>query len=287
MTGQGSESSTKVAAVQMEPQINDKEGNISKAMAAIDEAAIAGARLVVFPECALSAYAFADSGEASRAAETVPGSATEKLAQKARNKGVYIAAGMIESQESSFYNTAVLVGPEGYIGKYRKMHPWYPAEEKWPVTPGEDSQGFPVFDTEIGKIGMCICYDMAFPETARVLALNGAEIIAFLTNVVAIPAGEFTFDHLLRTRALENHVWIVGADRIGVEREVPFAGRSQIVDPYGGVMVEASRDREEIVYADIQPAIASRDKMLVPEVPESDMWWIRKPESYSKISSRD
>ena len=134
---------------------------------------------------------------------------------------------------------------------------------------------------------MCICLDMGFPETARVLALNGAEIIAFLTNVVALPAGEFTFDHLLRTRALENHVWIVGADRIGVERDVPFAGRSQIIDPYGGVMVEASRDKEEIVYADIQPAIASRDKMMVPEMPKSDMWSLRNPKSYSRISSSD
>ena len=135
MTEQESESSVKVAAVQMEPRINDKEGNISKAMAAIDEATNAGARLVVFPECALTAYAFADSEETSRAAESVPGPATEKLAQKARGKGVYIAAGLVESQESFFYNTAVLVGPEGFIGKYRKIHPWYPAEEKWPVTP--------------------------------------------------------------------------------------------------------------------------------------------------------
>ena len=230
---------------------------------------------------------FEDQAETSAAAEAVPGPSTEVLAQKAREKGVYIVAGMVESHETDFYNVSVLVGPQGYIGKYRKMHPWNPAEESWPITPGETSQGFPVFETEIGNIGMCICYDMWITETARILALNGADIIAFPTNTVAVPAGQAVFDHVLRTRALENHVWIVGADRIGIEREVPFAGRSQIVDPYGNVMVEASADREEIVYADIQPAIASRDKMLVPDLPAADLWWIRRPESYSKISSTD
>ncbi|MEH6549279.1 MAG: carbon-nitrogen hydrolase family protein [Pseudomonadales bacterium] len=276
-----------VAAIQMEPRLNDKAGNMAKALSCIDEASAAGARLVIFPECALTAYVFEDSTETAAAAESVPGPSTEILTKKAKEKDVYIVAGMVETHESGFYNVSVLVGPEGYIGKYRKMHPWYPAEEAWPITRGESDQGFPVFKTEIGNIGMCICYDMWIPETARMLALNGADIIAFPTNTVAVPAGEAVFDHVLRTRALENHVWIVGADRIGVEREVPFAGRSQIVDPYGNVMVEASADREEIIYADIQPAIASNDKMLVPELPAADLWWIRRPDSYSKISSTD
>ncbi|MEH6581200.1 MAG: carbon-nitrogen hydrolase family protein [Halioglobus sp.] len=287
MTDQNTVESIKVAAVQMEPRLNDKAGNMAKALSRIDEASAAGARLVVFPECALTAYVFENNAETTAAAEMIPGPSTEMLATKAREKNVYIVAGMVEVHESDFYNVSVLIGPEGYIGKYRKMHPWYPAEDAWPITRGESSQGYPVFETAIGKIGMCICYDMWITETARTLALNGADIIAFPTNTVAVPAGEAVFDHVLRTRALENHVWIVGADRIGIEREVPFAGRSQIVDPYGNVMVEASADQEEIVYADIQPAIASRDKMLVPDLPAADLWWIRRPDSYSKITSTD
>ncbi|MEH6581631.1 MAG: carbon-nitrogen hydrolase family protein [Halioglobus sp.] len=277
----------KVAAIQMEPKLHDKEGNIARSLAHIDEAADAGARLVVLPECGLTAYVFENEGETSAVAEEVPGPTTALLADKAREKDVYIVAGMVELDGSDYYNVAVLVGPEGYVGKYRKMHPWYPAEANWPITTAHHSQGFPVFDTAVGKIGICICYDMWIPETARMLALNGAEIIAFPTNTVAVPAGQAVFDHVLRTRALENHVWIIGADRIGVEREVPFAGRSQILDPYGNVMVEASADQEEILYADIESAVASRDKMLVPDLAESDLWWIRQPESYRKIGSVD
>ena len=277
----------KVAAVQMEPKLHDKPGNIARALAHVDEAADAGARLVVLPECSLTAYVFENEGETSAVAEDVPGPTTDLLVDKAREKKVYIVAGMVESQDSNYYNVAILVGPNGYIGKYRKMHCWYAAEENWPITAGEHSQGFPVFDTEIGKIGICICYDMWIPETARMLALNGAEIIAFPTNTVAVPAGEALFDHVLRTRALENHVWIVGADRIGVEREVPFAGRSQILDPYGNVLVEGSPDKEEILYADIESVVASRDKMLVPDLAESDLWTIRQPNAYGKISEVD
>lgn len=214
----------KVAAVQMEPKLNDKKGNMAKVLSSIDDAAAAGARLIIFPECVLTAYVFEGQAETSAAAEPVPGPSTEVLGKKAKEKGVYIVAGMVEFHETNFYNVSVLVGPDGYIGKYRKMHPWYPAEENWPITPGETNQGYPVFETEIGNIGMCICYDMWIAETARILALNGADIIAFPTNTVAAPAGEAVFDHVLRTRALENHVWIVGVDRIGIEREVPFAG---------------------------------------------------------------
>lgn len=277
----------KVAAVQMEPKLNDNPGNLAKALAAIDTASATGAALIVLPECALTGYVYTERAETASNAEPVPGPMTDALAKKASDKDVLIVAGMIEEDGEDLYNVAVLIGPGGLIGKYRKVHPWYPAETNWPVTPAESSQGFPVFDTTIGRIGMCICYDMWVTESAKVLALNGADIIAFPTNTVAVPAGEALSDHIMRTRSLENHVWIVGADRIGVEREVPFAGRSQITDPYGNVIVEASRDKEEIIYADIQPKRATKDKMLVPELPEADLWWIRRPETYSIIASKE
>ena len=277
----------KVAAVQMEPTFMDKQAGLKKILHQIDEASAAGARLIVLPECALTGYVYQSQTETEEVAEPIPGPSVDIFTRKAQEKNVYIVVGMVEAYGMNYYNVSVLVGPEGFIGKYRKMHPWCAAESQWPITFGEASQGYPVFETEIGKIGMMICYDAWIPETARMLALNGADIIAFPTNSVGVPAGNACFDHVLQTRAMENHVWIVAADRIGTEREVPFAGRSQILDIHGNVMIEASVDREEIVYADITPTAATRDKMLVPELTASDLWWIRRPDTYAKISSAE
>jgi len=277
----------KVAAVQTQPILFDKEQNLKKMLQFVDEALEAGAKLIVFPECALTGYVFESEAETKKEAETIPGPSTDVFVAKAKECDVFIVFGMVEICDEKFYNTAVLLGPEGFIGKYRKMFPWYPAEEKWPVTAGEDSQGFPVFETAIGRIGMLICYDMWITEPARAIALNGADIIAFPTNAVAVPVGIACVDHILRTRALENHVWIVAADRIGTERGVSFAGRSQVVDVFGGVLVEASVDQEEIVYAEITPRTATNDKMLVPDIPSTDLWKIRRPETFSPISRSD
>lgn len=277
--------SIKVAAVQMEPKLLDKEANLKKILAYIDEAAAKGAKLIVFPECALTGYVLRGKEETAKVAETIPGPSTDIIAEKAAARGVYIVLGMVEVYGINFYNAAVLIGPEGVIGKYRKNHPWYGAEADWPVTAGD--LGYPVFETAIGNIGMMICYDAWFPEPARILALGGADIIAFPTNAVAVPAGFAAFDHILQTRAIENHVWVIAADRIGVEREIPFAGRSQIIDIYGDVMVEASPDKEEIIYAIIHPKAATRDKMLVPGLPASDLWWARRPATYKAIVEAD
>lgn len=276
--------SIKVAAVQMEPILLDKEANLEKILGFIDTAAKNGAQLIVFPEAALTGYVLKGKAETSKMAETIPGPTTDVIAKKAKETGVYIVLGLVEVYGLEYYNAAVLVGPDGVVGKYHKMHPWYGAEADWPVTAGSAAQGYPVFQTPIGKIGMMICYDAWITEPARSLALGGADIIAFPTNAVAVPAGFAVFDHILQTRAIENHVWIVAADRIGTEREVPFAGRSQIIDIYGDVIVEASQDKEEVIYATIQPKAATRDKMLVPGLPASDLWWIRRPDTYKAIT---
>jgi predicted amidohydrolase len=279
-------STIKVAAVQMEPILGDKEGNINKLLASIDEAASTGAKLIVTPECAVSAYVLVNRNETAEVAETIPGYTTDVFSAKAKENNVYIVLGMIEVDGTDFYNVAVLIGPEGIIGKYRKMHPFYLIEERWPVTPGSTSQDYPVFDTPIGKIGIAICFDIWVPEAPRLLALNGADIIAFPTNSDNSTEGSAGFEHVVQTRALESRVWIVGANRIGVERKVTFSGRSQIVGLSGEVLVEASTDQEEIVYADIQPR-AARDKRGIPGLASSDLWGNRRPDSYTKISSGD
>lgn len=269
----------KVAAVQIEPRLNEEDRFLKKVCDLLKSAAAEKASLVIFPELALSGLMRATS-------ETVPGPSTEVLAAKAKEYGVYVVVGLLERYKEKFYNTAVLIGPGGIVGKYRKIHLWYPSEDEIPVEPGD--LGYPVFTTNIGKIGMMICYDSWFPEPARVLALNGAEIIAVPTYTGL----HSEFDYIFRTRALENHVWIVGANGIatleGKGIVWRIVGRSQIVSIFGEVLAEASSEKEETIYAKIDTKAATRNKQLLPGVEwkKSDLFWARKPETYDAIMSK-
>lgn len=266
----------KVAAVQMEPRM-DEDGTLKKICEHLKSAAEKGALLVVFPELSLT-------GLMKTAAETIPGPSTETLAIEARKFGVYVVVGLLERYKEKIYNTAVLLGPTGIVGKYRKVHPWYPTEYEVPVEPGD--LGYPVFATGIGRVGMLICYDAWFPEPSRVLALKGAEIIALPTRTGLHSAS----DHILRTRALENHVWIVGANVTGTfeEKEVAwtYVGRSQIVSVFGEVLAEAREGEEETIYATIDVKAATLNKQLLPgsEWKKSDLFWARKPQTYKTIA---
>jgi predicted amidohydrolase len=192
---------------------------------------------------------------------------------------------MVERKGDRLYNAAVLVGPHGerggVIGKYRKMHPWWPPEHHW-VTAGD--LGYNVFSTDIGNIGIMICYDAAFPEPARCLAIAGADVICQPSNWLLHEGRPLSPDFVTKTRALENHVFFMGSNRIGTERGARFVGRSQIIDVGGRVLAEASQDKDEIVYADIDTA-AARSKRLDPEDARSDLWWARRPDTYRAIST--
>jgi len=268
----------KVAAVQIEPRLYEEDRILKKVCDLLKSAAAEEASLVVFPELALSGLMRATS-------ETVPGPSTEVLVAKAKEYGFYVVVGLLERCKEKFYNTAVLIGPDGIVGKYRKIHPWYPSEDEIPVEPGD--LGYPVFTTNIGKIGMMICYDSWFPEPARVLALKGAEIIAVPTYTGL----HSEFDYIFRARALENHVWIVGANGIATLEEKGIAwrivGRSQIVSIFGEVLAEASSEKEETIYAKIDTRAATCNKQLLPGAiwKKSDLFWARKPETYDIIMS--
>ena len=266
----------KVAAGQIDTSTPPK---LEKVYDLLESIALSGASLVVFPELCLT-------GLNKNLSETVPGPSTEALAAKAKELGIFVVVGLLEKHRQKFYNTAVLIGPEGIAGKYRKIHPWYPSEYPVPVEWGD--LGYPVFNTNIGKIGMLICYDVWFPEPARILALQGAEIIA-----VPIKASlRSAFDYILRTRALENHVWIVGANGIAVAEAGGMAwkitGLSQIVSVYGEVLAQAGSEKEETIYADIDVKAATHDKQLLPgaEWEKTDLFWERKPETYHIILNK-
>lgn len=214
-----------VAAVQFEPTLFDKAGNIARVADLVTRAAAGGATLITAPEMCTTGYCFFDQREAESMAEPVPGPTTQRFEQIAREHRCYIVFGMPERdvQTGLLYNTAVFVGPDGLIGKHRKTH-GYIAEPKW-AAPGD--LGHQVFDTEIGRIAVLICMDIHFVETARLAALGGAEVICHLSNWLA----ERTPAPYWISRAYENGCYVIESNRWGLERGVQFSGGSCIIAP--------------------------------------------------------
>lgn len=248
-----------VAAVQTEPDFGDVAGNIKRGAELASTAFDNGARLVVLPEASTTGYVFADRAEAAKYAEEVPsGQACQEWTRLCAERDAWLVAGMIERAGDKIYNSAVLIGPSGYVGTFRKVHLWN--DEKEIYDPGD--LGFPVFETEIGRIGMLICYDGWFPESFRSCALAGADIICSPSNWVPVPhqpPDQRAMANLMcMTAAHSNQVYVVAASRVGIERGQPFIGQSMVVDHSGWPLTgPASTDREEILYATVD-AIGSR-----------------------------
>lgn len=256
------ESLVRIACVQMEPVVGEKPANLAKTLSLIERAAGMGANLIVLPELANSGYVFTTREEAFALAEPVPGGPTTTAwAEAAAKHDVYIVAGIAERAGEVLYNSAVLVGPDGHIGTFRKVHLW--AAENLFFEPGD--LGFPVYRTRLGRIGMAICYDGWFPETFRLCALQGADIVCVPTNWVPIPGQdpkrEAMANILVMAAAHANSLFIACADRIGTERGQPFEGQSLIVGHSGWpVAGPASRDKEEIVLAEVNLSDARRGR---------------------------
>lgn len=244
------ESLVKVACCQIEPRVGEKDRNIKQTLEFLDAAVNEGADVILLPELSNTGYVFETRQEAFELSEEVPEGKTTRIWEDyARANSLYVAAGICEQEGAKLYNSSVLLGPEGYIGKYRKLHLWN--REKLFFEPGDI--GLPVFHTPIGRLAMYVCYDMWFPELTRIYAMQGADLILNLTNWVS---SENEAEDTRLTQAVcvanahLNAVFIAAADRIGVERKQPFLGRSMIVSPSGGILAgPASHDREEIIYA--------------------------------------
>lgn len=256
------EAVVKVACIQMQPAVGDKSSNVRKSVERIEEAAANGAQLIVLPELCNSGYVFETRAEAFELSEDVPGGSTIKTwAELAAEHQLHIVAGFNEREGQALYNASVVIGPQGHIGTFRKVHLWN--EENLFFEPG--NLGFPVFKTAIGRIGTFICYDGWFPESYRLCALQGADVICIPTNWVPIPGQdkdrEAMANILVMAAAHSNSVFIAAADRVGTERGQPFIGQSIIVNytgwPIGG---PASPDREEIIYAEANLSDARRKR---------------------------
>ena len=204
------------------------------------------------------------------------------MATCCRELGVYVVYGLLERADDKCYNAAVLVGPEGLICKYRKIHLPFLGIDRF-IDAG--TEPFQVYETPIGNIGIQICYDCNFPESTRIMALLEADIIALPTNW---PQGrERIVNYVVNTRAYENRVHLVAADRVGNERGARFLGHSKIVSASGDTLVEASGDNEETIYAEVSLAEA-RQKHIVIKAGEFEVDYIRdrRPELYGELTKK-
>ncbi len=229
-----------VAIAQFHPRLAESEANLTRIGEIIDH--ICGAQrvnIVVFPELTTTGY---ECGvKFTELAEPVPGHTIETLAERAQRYQTYIALGMVikHKVESVVYDGAILIDPNGEVaGQYHKVH--LKPEER-PIFRG--GYKFPVFETTFGVIGMLIGWDLAFPEAARSLALDGAELIVAPANWENQSIEEWKT--YLRARAFENSLFIAGANRIGDEYTYSFGGESAVVAPRGETLAYVGRDENE------------------------------------------
>ena len=237
-----------------------------------------GADLVIFPELSLTGYIIRD--ELFELAEKIPGPSTNAIGKIAKKHETYIVFGMPElsgKTAATIYNTAVLVGPEGYIGKYRKMYlPTHSVfEEKRYFRPGYHAGAF---ETKIGKIGLIICYDIFFPEVCRLTRLEGAQMIVCISASPAVRKA--FFETLTVARAIENTAFLAYVNLVGVEDGLQFWGGSRLIAPNGKIITKAKYDEEDLVvgevnYADIKPV-----ETFVPTLKDL------RPELFDKLKEK-
>ena len=245
----------RVGYVQCDPVFGEVAHNLDLITARLEQVE---ADLLVLPELFATGYQFVSQEEVFRLAEAVPdGPTTSRLMEIAARRGMTIVAGLAERAGQHCFNSAVVVGPKVFIGCYRKTHLFF--EETLFFTPGDS--GFHVWDIGPAKVGVMICFDWYYPESARTLALQGAEIIAHPSNLVLPNCPDS-----MVTRCLENRVFSVTANRIGSEARggkdrLTFIGLSEVVSPRGRILHRAPRECEDITVVEIDPAEA-RNKAL-------------------------
>jgi predicted amidohydrolase len=267
-----------VAVAQMEPKLFEKERNLDACLERLEEAAAASAELLVLPECAIPGYMFASAEEALPYAEEIPGPSTAALEDACRRFDVHVVCGLLERDGDVLRNAAVLVGPDGLIGAYRKTHLPYLGVDRF-VAPGDELS---VWDTPLGRIGIEICYDLRFPEVTRTLALQGADLVAHPTNFPL--AARIQTELITCARAAENRVYLLTANRVGKERWGEFCGWSQIVDPYGTRLAEAGETGEALLVAEIDLDKARDKDYVIPGEYELYLFGDRRPELYGALT---
>lgn len=266
----------KAGFYQFNPIFGKKDENIKKVLSAVKDTDL---DLLVLPEFFAIGYQFISKDEVVELSEKIPdGLTTEFLSELSLQKRFYIVAGLPERDGDRFFNSAVLTGPNGFIGVYRKTHLFF--EEKLYFSPGDT--GFKVWDTKIGRIGIMVCFDWFFPESMRVLALMEADIIGHPSNLVLPYCPD-----AMPVRCLENKVFSITVNRIGEEcrkegRSLKFIGQSQIVSPEGKVLIRASENDEVLMITEIDPELA-KNKSLNSL---NNIFDDRRPEMYWNLTEK-
>lgn len=240
-----------------------------------DAADATGARLVVFPEAALTGYVFETEAEALDGAVEADGPETKLVAGACRAAGAWAVVGAVERDGGRVYNSAFLVGPQGLVGRYRKVHTLCLGVDRFAVR----GEGFRVWELPIGRIGLNICYDGTFPESSRTLKLLGAQLVVLPTNWPRLDMKRAQ----TTMRAYENHVNYLALNRVGEERGTVFPGGSMAVDPWGSIIAEGGDGPERIVAEFDMEGADANHVVLSPGSYEFDYRADRRPDAYRPI----
>ncbi|MCI0706218.1 MAG: acyltransferase [Ignavibacteriae bacterium] len=260
----------KLAVVQTNPTFGEKSKNIAEALQLMQSTQ---ADLYVLPELFATGYNFATVEEVQHLAEPFRTGVTFKeLEQFAHEQRSYVVYGFAEKSNGKLYNSAGIIGHDGTVGLYRKIHLF--DREKLFFAPGD--KPFQVFDTPHGKVGIMVCFDWYFPESARTLALKGAQLIAHPSNLV-LP----NCPNSMPTRCLENRVFAATANRIGTENRgvapLTYIGQSQITSPRGEILHRAPADKPEIAVKDVDLTVTDNKNVT----PRNHLLDDRRPEFYA------
>jgi len=266
----------KVALAQMSCKVGDKTHNIRAMATYIKKAKKQKADVILFPELSVTGYVTKD--RTYELAETIPGPSTKKIEKLAKENQIHVIHGMIEKSAKAkgiVYNTAVLTSPYGVIGQYRKMYlPTHSVfEEKRYFRQGYET---PMFDTPIGKVGIIICYDIFFPEIARLLRLKGTEIIACISASPSVRRNYFEI--LTAARALENTAYVAYVNLVGIEDGLQFWGGSRVIAPNGQIIAQAKYDEEDLILGTIDYTDIPRTETFVPTLRDL------RPELFNELS---
>jgi predicted amidohydrolase len=263
----------KIGFIQFAPVLGNVQETMSRICRLIQSCS--SADLLVLPELCNSGYNFESFAQAWAASEEIGNSIfLDYLTSLCQQHGCHIVSGFNERDGDRLYNSAMLVGPQGTLGRYRKLHLFM--NEKDFFHPGD--VGLPVFDIESCRVGMLVCFDWIFPEVWRILALKGADVICHPSNLVLPGLAQ----RAIPIHALTNRVYVLTANRIGTEGELTFTGMSTIAHPQGEVLAQASRDQEEVGLVQVNIELA-RDKDITPR---NHVLADRRPEEYTILSEK-
>jgi predicted amidohydrolase len=271
----------KLALAQISSKRENKEANLQKIETLTFKAKEQGADIAIFPEMSLTGYVVRD--QFYELAETIPGPTVERVEALAKKTGMHVIFGMPELSEktrATVFNTAVFVGPKGLIGKYRKMYlPTHSVfEEKRYFRPGYQTA---TFQTDLGNIGLCICYDLFFPEVLRLIRLKGAQLIVCISASPAVRRGYFEI--LTCARALENTAYLAYVNLAGVEDGLQFWGGSRLVSPAGDVLAKAKYDEEDFLTCEVDYSDLRTAETFIPTLKDLRPELFDKLKEYSEL----